>query len=135
MVAFPDTAAYRSNNKFYGTLNEIVESLLNSQMVVEEFIKIGEEIHKGFLIKWEAPPYEHEDSLYLQKLESLVLRKIDFIRIYGKFRFEINKFSLNHSKLGNIRVSWGEGEFSGKPLILVATEDKYGKKKIKVTTE
>jgi len=135
IATFPDNCVYTGKGETIGSLKEIIDPVLKSQSVAEELGKMGEEIHKGFFLEWKTPPADHECSLHMQKLEPHVLRKIDFIRIYGKCSFKITQFLLNHSMLGNIRISWGQGEFCGKPSILVATENEHGEKKITVTTE
>lgn len=135
IVTFPDSNIYKSNGEYLGTIKEIVEPILKADSIVKDLMKKGKEVHKGFSIEWQTPPCDNDDCLYMQKIEPLILRKIDFIRIYGKCSFEITQFPLKHSMLGNIRVSWGEGEFLGKSSILVATENKDGEKKITITTE
>ncbi len=135
IVTFPDNHIYKSNGEYLGTIKEIVEPVLKSQSVAKDLMEKGEEVHKGFFIEWQTPPFDNDDCLYMQKVDPLILRKIDFIRIYGKCSFELTQFLLKHSMLGNIRVSWGEGEFFGKPSILVATENKDGEKKITITAE
>lgn len=131
--ALPDNNVYLTDGTLIGPLQDLVDSMLNTEAVRKEFLLLGGETHKSFSLDWESVSDLGGNPLCLQKENPKTLRTLERIRIIGKCQFEVSKFPLEHGMLGHFRITWGKGQFAGKEALLVASEDKAGDKRLSIT--
>lgn len=132
VVALPDNYVCSADGTPISTIQDITDMLLKSEQVVKELAKQGDATHKGFTLEWSRPRDNRGSPLCLQKENPKVLREIEWIRADGYCEFKVSEFPLQHGMLGDSRVCWGCGELDGKQALLVASEDKYGEKKLSI---
>ncbi|MBN2065902.1 MAG: hypothetical protein JW771_03735 [Candidatus Thermoplasmatota archaeon] len=132
VVTLPVNNVYIHDGTMISSLKDIVNQWINSEEVMTELIKQGDENHKSFRLEWGIPNDGKGNRLFLQKEEPKTLRKIEWIRVEGGCSFEVSKIPLKHGLLGGIRISWGTSEIGGKKAIVVATENERGDKKLSI---
>ena len=135
VTAIPDNLIFKLDGTSLDTVKNLIETWLKSPQLVKEMAERGDESYKGFVAKWENPSDKDGNPLCLRKENPPVIRKIKFIRVLGKCEFTVSEFPLEHGILGNVRVSWGSGDFMEKDALLVASEDEAGEKKLSITTK
>lgn len=135
ITAFPNNSIYAANGRFIAVIRDLIEGWLKSGEIKEEFAKKGDQSHKSFFIGWQNPKNEAGKSLYLKKIKPSVLRRIEIIEARGACKFEVSRFPLRHGALGDVKFSWGEGKFIGKKVVLLASKDRRGNKRISIIVE
>lgn len=134
VVVTPENLVYSSSGSPAGTVKDVVERLLRADFVIREFGKQGDETHKYFVLEW-APPQIDGERLCLQKIEPLIFRAVELVRVTGECNFDLSEFRLQHGNLGDVTVAWGTGTFMGKDALLVASETSEQGPKLSVTTD
>jgi hypothetical protein len=119
----PDTTIYDAQGREVGIARTLVESLVRSDQAVELLGKHGDESHKFFVIV--VKPLRDKDGniLFLQKLEPLLLRPIEWVRITGTCNFNVSEFKLRHGRLKDVSLAWGTGSFRGRKSLFVASAE------------
>jgi len=128
----PDNLIYDANGAPLGQIGELVKQVLNTPNVVHQLFAEGKEDHIWFDVRWEPPRDAHGNPYFLQKLEPLVLREIQFIKIEGPCEFKISEFGLRRGNLGEVEVAWGKTELFGRSALIAATRDSTGVPNISV---
>jgi hypothetical protein len=135
VTVLPDNSIHAADGTVIAIMRNLVQDWLHSGEIREELAKKGEESHKSLVVGWRLPKDKDGRSLYLQKLSPRVLRPIELIEVSGACKFEISRFPLRHGKLGDIRVSWGEGTFTGNKAVLLASKDELGTKRVSIMVD
>ena len=135
VAVFPDNSIHATNGRVIAVIRDLIRGWLQSADISEELAKKGDPSHKSFVIGWRHPKDKDGKSLYLQKLNPRVLRRIELIETRGVCECEVSRFPLRHGALGDVKVSWGEGKFMGKNAVILASKDEYGAKRISITVE
>lgn len=126
----PDNLIYAEDGTEICQVKELVDGILNSPRPRETLTRNANEEHKWFELIWE-PPFDHLGRpLFMQKLEPLVLRQIESIRIVGPCKVEVAKFGMRHGRLGTVHVGWGKLVVSGRNAMAVATVTPEGQAKL-----
>jgi hypothetical protein len=74
----------------WGQIGELVKLAFNSPAALHQLFNEGKEEHRWFELRWEPPRDQHGNPIFLQKLEPLVLREIQYIEIKGPCEFRIS---------------------------------------------
>ncbi len=128
----PDNLLYLENGSEHCQTKELVDRLLKSPRARSYLLAEANEEHRWFEIFWE-PPSSHEGKpLYMKKLEPVVLRSVEHIRIVGSCKVEIGRFGMRHGRIGDVQVSWGKSTIAGKATMVVATFKETGEAKLSV---
>ena len=103
----------------------IASSGLQQPCVMPEFLKMGNETHKGFTVRAEPVTDIWGNRLYVQKedVTPKVLRPIDSVEITGDAAFFTAPVPLEHGRLGEDTVAWGTMAIGEKRLIVVGSKD------------
>ena len=128
----PDNGVFAANGIVLGQIGELVKLALNSLAAQHQLFNEGKEEHRWFQLRWEPPRDQHGNPIFLQKLEPLVLREIQYIEIKGPCEFRISEFGLRRGNLAGVEVAWGKTEIFGKDALVAATRDSAGVEKISV---
>jgi hypothetical protein len=134
--AFPDTAIYNAKQEPQINPKDYVPWLLQQPAIMSEFLKKGDETHKGFLVGAAPPTDIFGNRLYVLKADVTpnVLRVIDVIEITGNLEIRNMPFSVQHGRLGEDTVAWGTINLAEKRLIVVASKDANREMKVSLDT-
>lgn len=135
VVSFPDNLIYDHQGNELFNVKMLVEYLLHTEYIVQKYIQIGNESHKGFEVRWEPVSDSNSTPLCLKRLEPILLRPIEYVKITGSCSFELSKFPLKNGELGGVRVAWATGEFLGKEALSVASKNQLNETKISITNK
>lgn len=135
VIVSSDNIIFSEEGKEISTAREQIENLLKSPEVGNEILTQGREDHKWFDITLVNPSDSRGRPIYLQMLDPLILRRVEAIRVVGRITPYISEFQLKHAVLGEVRVSWGVGEFIGESVLLVASEDQAGEKRVSISVK
>jgi hypothetical protein len=128
----PDNLLYIEDGSELYQTKELVDKLLKSPRARDYLLTEGNEEHRWFELVWE-PPSDHEGKpLYMKKLEPVVLRAVESIRVVGPCKVEIGRFGMRHGRIGDVQVTWGKSTIAGKSAMAVATITETGEAKLSV---
>jgi hypothetical protein len=127
VVTSPDNLLHRHDGAELGSLRQLVEILIGSDVPKETLLRDATEEHKFFDIEWRPPIADPAKTLYMRKLDPPMLRVVHKVRISGPCRVEIGRFDLRHGRVNNLEVAWGKAVVDGKDAMAVATKDSSGK--------
>ena len=119
-VAAHQLSVFNADGSLIGLMGHLVIETMNSPDMLQQLLKQGDEQHRWFIFQWETPRDKKGMPIFLQKLEPLVFRDIQFIEIDGPCEFKINEFALRRGKLGAVEVAWGKTKFFEKAALLVS---------------
>lgn len=125
VFAYPDLAIYNAAQEPQINPKDYIPWILQLPNVMPEFLKVGDQTHKGFTVRVEPATDYFGNRLYVLKNDVTpnVLRPIDSVEITGKAEFLTAPVSLEHGQLGEETVAWGVVNFGEKRLIVVASKD------------
>jgi hypothetical protein len=101
----PDNLVYAANDTVFGPIGELVKLVLNAPDALSQLFTEGMEEHAWFELRWNPPRDQHGNPFFLQKLEPLVLREIQSIKIGGQCEFRISEFRLRRGNLAGVEVA------------------------------
>lgn len=130
----PENTVYLSDGEEIGSARQLVERLFATDAAIREFGQLGEPDHKSFFLEWTPPEIDDGRFLCLQKVDPLLFRRVEKVRIEGSCNFNVSEFRLKHGELAGVTVAWGTSTFLGEKALLVASEHD-GTRKISITTE
>lgn len=127
VVTSPDNLLHQHDGAELGSLRQLVDILLGSDVPRERLLRDATEEHKFFDIEWRPPTTDPAKTLFMKKLDPPMLRVVHKVRVTGPCTVEIGRFDLRHGRVGNVEVAWGKAIVDGKDAIAVATKDSSGK--------
>jgi len=97
--------------------------------------RISESMDRYFVLE-SGPPWSinvdgAERTLYVRAEDKAIkgeLHPVVKLRVTGRASVKISEISLTHRRLGEVAVSYGEGEVAGQPALVVVTEGESGSK-------
>ncbi|MCW8908625.1 MAG: hypothetical protein OQL28_15395 [Sedimenticola sp.] len=114
-------------------LTQLVEGFLRSKEVGDELVKQATDEHKWFaLVKLGFVDCDGR-SVFLEKIEPKVYRKVERLYIEGTCEFEYTRFPLRHASLGDISVSWGSAKLDRRETLLVVSPTEEGETKLTIS--
>lgn len=118
----PFTSLFTAKRKEAGSVKDLVDLILGSEMTMRYFAKEADDSHRFFTAEWTLPLGEID--LYLEKLEPKMLRRVARVEIQGRCRFTKARLDLTPGKLGAAKVIWGKGElFERKGVFAIVDPD------------
>ncbi len=132
LVVLPDDSVHSATGGVLGVFNDLLKRCLESK-VGDAIANDGTPDHKSFRVGWPNPRGVDGQPLYALKEPSRVLRQIEAIEVRGRCKFEVSPFPLKHGILGDVKVSWGSGQFMGKKAILLASQTESQTPQISIT--
>jgi len=119
---FPDTLIYKQTGEQICTAKDMVENILNTKKINLESLSKSDNTHKGFEVIWKQAKERVGNTYCLQKLEPVLIRPIESIKITGICNFDITELTLQHGKIGNVNVAWGTISLEGENALLVVSK-------------
>jgi hypothetical protein len=118
--ASAETSLFSEDGVPLGSTAELVGAIVRSSLVVDKMYRDAQPEHTHLELVWEQPILGVR--LCVQKVEPLVFRPIERLRIVAKSKVTIDEFPLRHGIFGDVRVAWGKGAILGRPALLVASD-------------
>lgn len=132
IVPVKDTLIYLEDGIESLQVHEVVTSMLENELNRDYFLLEGKAEHTWFELRWEPPASPDGSPLFVKKLEPVVLRQIEWIRVVGPCRVDIGRFGVRHGRIGDVTVAWGKSTISGHDAMAVATVDEIGQLKLSI---
>ena len=132
VVTSPDNLIYAEDGSELCQIWEVVEKIMKAPVTRDYLLSEGLEEHKCFELFWGEPNISDGMPLYMKKLEPIVLRRIEFIRVSGTCNVEIARFAMRHGRIGDTQVAWGKTVFKGRDTMAVATLTPHGGTKLSI---
>jgi hypothetical protein len=127
-----DNLVYTQDGREIGQVGTLVQLLMNTPDAPRYLLTKGKEEHVGFMFRWQPVRYKDGNPLFLKKLDPPILREIEYIEVTGPCEIKINEFRMRQAHLGEVQLTWGKTEISGRETLVVATRDRSGIEKIAI---
>jgi hypothetical protein len=121
VASLPDNTVFTDDGQEAGSVQALVEYMLRIEHVVQALGRDGSPNHQSFEVSWDKPQRSDGRRLCLQKLDPLLLRPIEAIRVLGSCQFKVSEFRLRRGRLGEVPIVWSTAELGERPAMLVAT--------------
>lgn len=118
--AAPDTQFLLTDGTELCSAAELANALLRSRGIADKLLSDALPEHKFIEAGWRMPTTP-TGRLCVQKMEPLVLRPVELVRVIASSVVAVEEFPLRHGHLGNVKVAWGVGALLGQPAMVVAT--------------
>jgi hypothetical protein len=114
------------------TIGEVVNALLRSRRLADHMYREARPDHTFLELEWERPEVS-DKRLCVQKIEPLMLRRIEKLHVLAKCTVTVDEFPLRHGVLDRVRVAWGTVQLLGKTTLVVATAVENQPPKVSIT--
>ena len=127
-----DNLLYFEDGSEIGQIQELVQTLMQTPQVREYLTAEGTEEHVWFELVWEPPQAPDGRLLHMKKIEPEVFRAIECLRVVGPCKIDVGHFSLQHGRLGEVKIAWGKASLAGVDALAVAALTPAGETKLSV---